>query len=396
MLDGGLAVDEEFKDIPISNVEIIFSVFSKDGEQFHSTGIQYSRPLPLTVYGIWALRQGIPVGVLDLMQQQGADPAPYPDCFQILIATDEGAMWGRKCPHCGGYWRTASPGLVQTAICCYCGGHAEADECLSDAQRVYVEACCALCRRALDEKREGRFTIPARNMLEGIEITVVDGDKPEFFVEKGRQTKFSCTKCGNRNDILGRFGYCCSCGTRNDLAMFETDVGLIRSALNNGGSPSTALKEAVDAFDTIGRNYARQLLNKVPMTSARRVRWEKANFAQLIDTAADLQRDFDIDILSGLNAADASHANLMFHRRHLFTHRGGIVDAKYLEESGDRTVQMGQLIRETNGNAHHLLSILMRISRNLHQGYHSIIPTHQEPIRHHQEHLARLKKAKDR
>lgn len=389
-------MDEEFKDIPISNVEIIFSVFTKDGKQFHSTGIQYSRPLPLTVYGIWALRQGIPIGVLDLVQQQANDPAPYPECFQILIATDEGAMWGRKCPHCGGYWRTASPGLVQTAICCYCGGHSEAHECLSDAQRVYVEACCTLFQRALDEKREGRFTIPARKLLEGIEITVVEGDRPEFFAEKGRQTKFSCTACGNRNDILGRYGYCCSCGTRNDLDMFGADIDLIRSALNNGGSSSAALKEAVDAFDTIGRNYARQLLSKIPMTSARRTRWEKANFAQLSDVSADLLRDFDIDILSGLDAADANRANRMFHRRHLFTHRGGIVDEKYLEESGDSSVQLGQLIRETNENVHHLLSLLTRIGRNLQRGFHSIIPVHEEPIRYHQEHLARLKRAKER
>jgi hypothetical protein len=53
-------VDEEFRDIPISDVEIIFSVVTpSDGKRTYSTGIQYSRPLPLKVYGIWALHYGI-------------------------------------------------------------------------------------------------------------------------------------------------------------------------------------------------------------------------------------------------------------------------------------------------------------------------------------------------
>jgi hypothetical protein len=87
-------VDEEFMDIPISNVEITFRVFTSEGKQLYSTGIQYSRPLPLKVYGILALRQGVPVGVLNLVQEAG--PPPFPECFQVLIATDERAMWGRN------------------------------------------------------------------------------------------------------------------------------------------------------------------------------------------------------------------------------------------------------------------------------------------------------------
>jgi hypothetical protein len=72
---------------------------------------------------------------------------------------------------------------------------------------VYVEACCELFRRALEEKKDGQFSIAARKLLEGVEITSFDGPTPEFFVEKSRQTKFKCAVCGNHNDILGRYGY---------------------------------------------------------------------------------------------------------------------------------------------------------------------------------------------
>jgi hypothetical protein len=39
-----LSVDEEFKDIPISDVEIMFNLTTIDGKQVYSTAIQYSRP----------------------------------------------------------------------------------------------------------------------------------------------------------------------------------------------------------------------------------------------------------------------------------------------------------------------------------------------------------------
>jgi hypothetical protein len=270
-------VDEEFRDIPISDVEIMFSVVTpSDGKRTYSTGIQYSRPLPLKVYGIWALHHGLPVGVLNFLEES---PPPFPDCFQVLIATDEGAMWGRRCPHCSGYWRTGTPSLMQKTVCSYCGRHSEAHECLSDAQQFYVEACCLLFRTVLDKKEDGRFTIKARELLRGIES--IDGNEPppEFFVEKAKQTKFNCAACGNRNDILGRFGYCSCCGSRNDVAMFEEDINSIRTTLNAGGQASGALKDAVDAFDTLGRNYASQLCCHVLMTSQRRTKWERANFA---------------------------------------------------------------------------------------------------------------------
>jgi hypothetical protein len=171
--------------------------------------------------------------------------------------------------------------------------------------------------------------------------------------------------------------------------MFEEDINSIRTTLNAGGQASSALKDAIDAFDTLGRNYASQLCCHVLMTFQRRTKWERANFAQFNDVATGLKRDFDIDTLRGVDEADVAWVNLMFHRRHLYAHKGGIADQKYLDESGDTTVQLGQLIRETQENVHRLASSLVKIARNLHDGFHSIIPTHAEPIRYHREALAR-------
>jgi hypothetical protein len=384
------AQEEEFQDIPISNVEITFEVLTREGRQSFGSGIQYSEPLPLAMYGIWALRQGgVPVGVINLAQEAG--PPPLPGCFQVLLATDQRAMWGRKCPHCNGYWRTSSPGIVQYTICCYCGEPSEAWECLSDAQRIYVEACCHFFEHLLAQNKDGKFSIKARNLLEQIEFDSED-PVPEFFVEKAKQTNFACKACGNKNDILGRYGYCSSCGTRNDDSIFDQDVENIRAVLNAGGSPVTALKETVDCFDTVGRNIARELCRQVRMTSRRRAYWEKANFAQLGDVVDRVKTDFDIDLLRSIEAADVAQATLMFYRRHLHAHKGGVVDQKYIADSGDKTVEAGQLVRENNESVHRFISSAAKLIRNLLSGFHSIIPAQDAPIKYHQDKLARIEK----
>jgi len=44
----------------------------------------------------------------------------------------------------------------------------------------------------------------ARKLLEKIQFDN-GAPAPEFFVEKAKQTKFTCNACGNVNDILGRY-----------------------------------------------------------------------------------------------------------------------------------------------------------------------------------------------
>ena len=101
-------------------------------------------------------------------------------------------------------------------------------------------------------------------------------------------------------------------------------------------------------------------------------------------------------MIKGVDEADIALCNLMFHRRHLYAHKGGIADQKYLVESGDTTVQLGQLIRETQENVHRLMSPLVKIARNLHDGFHLVIPIHEEPVRYHKERLARLSRSESR
>lgn len=385
-------MDEDFCDIPISDVLVTCRVVSENGTTRYSAGIEYTEALPLSVYCIWATESGVPMGVADFEDINGTKPPPY-GCFQVLVPTDQRAMWGRKCPKCSGYWRTNTPAFAASTVCCYCGSHFAAHECLSDAQLAYVREACSFYMEVLEQNKDGFYKVSTRTLLElGIERGMPTA-RPEFFVERSKQTKFTCTSCGNLDDILGRYGFCSSCGTRNDAALLELDISALRNAVNSGGiSPATALKEAVDGFDVIGRNIARLLCKLVPMTARRRAQWQRSNFAQLDEVTNGLGSHFDIDLFRGIAESERAFARRMFHRRHLYTHRGGIADQKYLSESGDTGVEEGQLLKENQEDLHRLFGSVARMGRNLLIGFHELFPPNEAPIIRYRESKASMGK----
>jgi hypothetical protein len=72
---------------------------------------------------------------------------------------------------------------------------------------------------------------------------------------------------------------------------------------------------------------------------------------------------------------------LMFHRRHVYEHNGGIVDQKYLDDdSGDTTVCLKQDIHETQQDAYSLLGSLGKMAHNIHGTFHELFPPLHGPI----------------
>ncbi len=72
---------------------------------------------------------------------------------------------------------------------------------------------------------------------------------------------------------------------------------------------------------------------------------------------------------------------MMFHRRHVFEHRAGVADSKYLVNSGDTTVKEGQAIREKKANADRLIEGLLKMARNVDEDFHNIFPPDPTAVR---------------
>jgi hypothetical protein len=121
----------------------------------------------------------------------------------------------------------------------------------------------------------------------------------------------------------------------------------------------------------------------------RRAQLEGALFHNL-NRADDLKAWFGIDLFQGLDASNTEFIRRMFHRRHVYEHNGGEADQKYLNDSGDPSVRLKQTLRETPDSVFRTTGLILRVARNLHEGFHELFPPMEEPIRRYKEQQERL------
>lgn len=159
----------------------------------------------------------------------------------------------------------------------------------------------------------------------------------------------------------------------------------LRTRVNLGSGYESCVSDTVGAFDTVVGQYVKQLAQKIPLRSARKARLERMRFHNLQTTSAEVKAVFDIDILETLKSDDVAFAMLMFHRRQVYVHNGGVTDEKYMTDSGDKSVRLGQAIRETQSSAHRLIGLVAKMAENLHRGFHDIFPPEAQPIARYEE-----------
>ena len=313
------------------------------------------------------------------------NPPPVPGCFSVFIGSDSHGKFGHQCYACNGYWR----GEAIPTLCPYCAARGESHMFLSQAQRRYVAQYCEQLNATLDEDQDGEYVI---DMDAVADATGKDGKKPPFYyTEESQQERFNCLACGAFNDIIGKFCYCSSCGTRNDLHVLETvTLPILRQRVNTGGVYEACVSDTVGAFDTFVAQYVRQLTRRVPLRPARKGRLDRMRFHNLHNAASEIKSGFDIDILENLKPDDVEFAVLMFHRRHIYEHNGGVADEKYLADSSDNSVRLGQAVRETQSSAHRLIGLVKKMAESLHRGFHDIFSPEAEPITRYAEQKKRM------
>ena len=69
---------------------------------------------------------------------------------------------------------------------------------------------------------------------------------------------------------------------------------------------------------------------------------------------------------------DRDFVKKMFFRRHVYEHDGGVATQRYVEESGDSSIEKGDLIRETAENAHRLIGCLNRLISTFESDFHEM------------------------
>jgi hypothetical protein len=139
----------------------------------------------------------------------------------------------------------------------------------------------------------------------------------------------------SQHDIRGRYGFCCRCGLRNNLADLRGCIRQIRDRMQAGNLPEDAVKDLVSDFDSCCRDFMKALAT-IPMRQQRRSEVERLLFHSIEHPSQVVRTVFDIDLLKGIS--DVKFVNMMFERRHVFEHGGGVVTKRYLEMTGDTSM----------------------------------------------------------
>jgi hypothetical protein len=382
----GAALDKatELQEIGHSGGTVTFVVKLADGRLSYQVRWSHSRPSPAALFAVYAIPQGAAVDDIELGGMgRPWNPPPIPNCYPVFISSDSTGMFGHECPSCDGYWRSQD----LSAVCPYCAFQSKKRfQFLTQAQRRYVAEYCETLSKALESGEPGEYVIDMDSVADAAGKA---SPKPDFYyAEERQQNLFTCRACSGVTDVLGTYAYCSVCGTRNDLQELEARVQAIRARANAGGPYEACVRDAVAAFDSCASQYAKQLLSMVPLTRSRRAKLERSLYHNL-DTAAEIfQGIFGIDILDGVSTEDRAFGTKMFHRRHVYEHKGGEADEKYIADSGD-SVRPKQALRETQESAHRTATFVLKLAGNVHRGFHEIFPPRDEPIKRHEEDVKR-------
>jgi len=369
----------EFQEIGHCGGQFTVKVSTVEGQRGIQLGMRGCRPTPMSVFGIYALPQGIPVGPLEIGGMGVPfNPAPTADSLSIFIASDSEGLFGHRCPECGGYWRSNSAATAWPITCVYCGLRADIHNFLTEGQRKYVQGCCELITDAMASDSDGEFVIDMDQVADAVGK---DTEKPPFYyAEVSQQNKFNCEACGGFNDILGRYGYCACCGTHNGLAELKRDIHGINARIQNGTEYENCARDTVAAYDSFARQFSRQFAARIPMVPARQKDWGRKLFHQLKSCAESLQSVFGINLFNNLKQDEIDFAIRMFHRRHVYEHNGGEADQKYIDDSGDTSVRAKQALHETQESASRIANVIVKIGQNFHEGFHLIFPPEEKAI----------------
>ena len=280
---------------------------------------------------------------------------------KVSVPTDSEGYLGRECPQsdCEGYFKIkpgtglTGPGL--TCTCPYCGHTGSPDQFWTRDQVEYAKSVAfrQVSQALTKDLKSLEFNHRPRGSFGiGLSLKVKAGSLPPLrrYREQALETALSCAACTLEYAVFGVFAHCPDCRVHNSLQILGRNVELVRKQVTLALSLEDdelqrhlledALENCVSSFDGFGRECCR--VRALHSTDA--ARCSKATFQNIAKADYTLRQLFGIDLRSNIDSAEWQQAHRAFMRRHVITHRAGVVDQQYLTETGDSPALLGRKV----------------------------------------------------
>jgi uncharacterized Zn finger protein (UPF0148 family) len=287
----------------------------------------------------------------------------------VTLPSDEDGYLDRTCPseHCQFLFKILEEDWRQKVrdekvFCPFCRTSSSADNWNTPQQIKYAKAIVSkqisgrlgqamrLDANAWNHRQFGKSLIS---------ITMKVNSRPQTVflppaVAKIMQLKIVCPECGCRYAVIGAAFFCPACGHNSADQMFSQALTGIRNALeatpivrssipDNDTAETTVrmmIENALEDLVTAFQRYAESLYETIPnRTPPPRNAFQRLNDGSRLWEAATTKGYHDF-----LSNVELSLLTRYFQQRHLLAHCEGIVDSKYISNSGDSTYSPGQRI----------------------------------------------------
>lgn len=197
------------------------------------------------------------------------------------------------------------------------------------------------------------------------------GQSPEW------EQEIQCPNCQTRYSVIGSAFFCPCCGYNVIETTFDESLDSISKmieALPEMEAMLTSLygkdkavvmcrsmlEGSIGDVVSVFQKYAEARYSVLSNAKAR------SNDFQIIEKGSDLFKALcGFGYEQWLTDDELRQMNVMFQRRHLYEHNGGIVDTKYVEKSGDQTYRVGQRIVAQKADVVRFISIAKKLGEGL-------------------------------
>lgn len=299
--------------------------------------------------------------------------------FTIPISPDEDGFVGRQCPvkDCGGYFKielgTGLKGESLPCYCPYCGYQGSSSEFRTKEQIEYAKS--VVLREVSQDilkmmKKMERRPDPRAFISLGIKV---DG-RPfpiHYYREKKLEQHVICENCTLRYAIYGVFGYCPDCSIHNSLQILYMNLDIVLKMLSlasetiDGGIAlklvENSLEDVVSSFDGFGRELVKTFAAK----ALEPAKVSSISFQNIASAQEKIKEQFSIDIAAKLEKPLWDSLTRSFQKRHLISHKMGVIDQEYINRSGDCNATLRRKITLDKIEVQELVTSLRIIGRHL-------------------------------
>lgn len=286
--------------------------------------------------------------------------------MKVSIPVDPLGFFGRVCPGCRGFFKIRSDEFIaapnELQLCCpYCGHVGAPRDFLSTDQRerAISAAKAAAIGKFRQMLQDAMPTTRGSGGMLSISMELKPGTPPSLYtyVEQEVRRTITCEKCQRSSAVYGAATYCPYCGPRNIAPRVLDEIAAQRRALSlfdhlpesvrveaqaAGVIDSTAadtLKNVVTMFEQFSRETFELMTAHTPGL----LRGERPNVFQNLDDAERLfAANTSLQLRSIVGPDLRERMRVTFAKRHVLTHRGGIVDQRFLDQVPGSGLALGQ------------------------------------------------------